>query len=261
MQGPLILTATAASAAAGLATAAGALPILGIGRGHVERLERAFLGFAAGVMLAASFFSLIVPGLEQAEARGANRFEAAGIVVAAILIGAAALDALKRFAPPLETVFQQPAGVGAARLRRVWLFVLAIVLHNLPEGLAVGVAFGDGNIANGTAVAIGIGLQNVPEGLAVALLVLSLGYSRGAAFLAALGSGLVEPVMGFVGIAAVTVAGALLPWGLGFAAGAMIYVVCADVIPETHRGGETGRATAGLMIGLAAMLFLDVTLG
>lgn len=257
----MILTATGASAAAGLATALGALPVLAIGREQVARLEKAFLGFAAGVMLAASFFSLIVPGLAQAEAQGASRFGAAGIVIAAILIGAAALDGLKRWAPPLDQVFQQPAGVGAARVQRVWLFVLAIVLHNLPEGLAIGVAFGDGNLANGTAVAIGIGMQNVPEGLAVALLVLSLGYSRIFSVLIALASGLVEPVMGFIGIAAVTLASALLPWGLGFAAGAMLYVVCADIIPETQRGPNSAGATAGLMIGLAAMLFLDVTLG
>lgn len=258
---PVILTATAASAAAGLASALGALPVLAIGREQVARFEKAFLGFAAGVMLAASFFSLIVPGLAQAEAQGASRFGAAGIVIFAILLGAAALDALKRWSPPLELVFQQPGGVGAARTRRVWLFVMAIVLHNLPEGLAVGVAFGDGNISNGTAVAIGIGLQNVPEGLAVALLVLSLGHSRVFSVLAGAASGLVEPVMGFVGIAAVTLASALLPWGLGFAAGAMLYVVCADIIPETQRGPNNAGATGALMIGLAAMLFLDVTLG
>jgi zinc transporter, ZIP family len=123
------------------------------------------------------------------------------------------------------------------------------------------VSFGGGNIDNGTATAIGIGLQNIPEGLAVALLALSLGYRRTTAFLIAFGSGLVEPLMGFAGIALVSLAEALLPWGMGFAAGAMIYVVTADIIPETHRKGHREVANIGLMIGLAVMLFLDITLG
>ncbi len=261
LNGSLILTAFGASAAAGAATGLGALPLLAIPRERVAHLEKAFLGFAAGVMLAASFFSLIIPGLEQAEAGGASRTGAAGIVVAAILLGAAALHALKEWTPPLEELVLNPARVPAERLQRIWLFVAAIVLHNLPEGLAVGVSFGGGNIANGTVTAIGIGLQNIPEGLAVGLLMLSLGYRRSTAFLIALASGLVEPAAGLVGITVVTVSMALLPWGLGFAAGAMIYVVTADVIPETHHHGQTGRANAGLMIGLGAMLFLDVTLG
>ncbi|MFN3946316.1 MAG: ZIP family metal transporter [Allosphingosinicella sp.] len=257
----LILLATFASGLAGLATAGGALLIYAVPRKRLEQIEHPALGFTAGVMLAASFFSLILPGIESATEAGMPLRSAAAIVVGALLAGGAVIFLMKRYSPPFERMLLNPADIEPDRARRIWIFIAAIILHNLPEGLAVGVSFGGGDIANGTATAIGIGLQNVPEGLAVALLVLSLGYRRSTALLVALLSGLVEPLMGFVGIAMVSMASALLPWGMGFAAGAMIYVVTADIIPETHRKGNADRANAGLMIGLAVMLFLDITLG
>jgi zinc transporter, ZIP family len=256
----LVMLATGAAAVAGLATGVGALPIFAVSQQRLERLEHPALGFTAGVMLAASFFSLILPGVEAAERGGTGRSAAAAIVAAALLIGAAAIFAMKRYSPPFERMLLNPAEIDPERSRRIWLFVAAIVLHNLPEGLAVGVSFGGGDIGNGTATAIGIGLQNIPEGLAVALLILSIGHTKRTAFLIALCSGLVEPAMGFVGIAAVSLAGALLPWGMGFAAGAMIYVVTADIIPETHRRGHAEGASVGLMAGLALMMFLDIAL-
>jgi ZIP family zinc transporter len=143
-------------------------------------------------------------------------------------------------------------------LSRIWLFVLAITIHNLPEGLAVGVGFGGGDVARGTVLAVGIGLQNAPEGLAVALALLSGGYSRTYAFLVAGLTGMVEPVTGLLGAYAVSLSQVVLPWAMTFAAGAMIYVISHEIIPETHRNGFQKEATIAIMIGLVVMLFLDV---
>ena len=262
MDWQLIWTASGASFAAGMATTAGALPVLAI-RSISPRLQSAFLGFSAGVMLAASFFSLIIPGLEAVAEQGGTPTTAALVICAAILLGGIVLQTVNRYAPHDVFTSRASAGVGASvsTLRRIWLFVIAITLHNFPEGLAVGVSFGGGAIDNGTATAIGIGLQNVPEGLAVAVSLASVGYSRLYAFIAAMLTGLVEPIGGFLGIAAVSIAEPLLPWGLGFAAGAMIWVVTSEITPEMHRERRQEMATGALMFGLALMLFLDWTLG
>ena len=260
MDWSLIATATGASAAAGMATAAGALPVLAV-RKISPKLEGGFLGFAAGVMLAASFFSLILPGLEAAAKNGGGPAWSAGIIGASILLGATTLQLVNQYAPHEHFIIGPQAGAVNSRLQRIWLFVIAITLHNFPEGLAVGVSFGGGNMTNGTATAIGIGLQNVPEGLAVAVSLASVGYSRGFAFMAGMISGLVEPVGGFLGIAAVTYSAILLPWGLGFAAGAMIWVVRSEIIPETHINGRQNLATTALRAGVALMLSLDWTVG
>ncbi len=256
----LIGTATAASAAAGLATGAGALPVLAV-RQISNKAQSAFLGFAAGVMLAASFFSLILPGLEAAEKNGATPAWSAGTIGVAIMLGATTLQLINKLVPHEHFMIGRNQSAERSRLQRIWLFVLAITLHNFPEGLAVGVSFGGGQMDNGYATALGIGLQNVPEGLAVAVSLASVGYSRLFAFLAALATGLIEPVGGFLGISAVTYSSILLPWGLGFAAGAMIWVVSSEIIPETHAHGHQNAATTPLMIGLVLMLFLDWTLG
>lgn len=248
----------AASAAAGAATAIGALFVVLV-RKLSERTNDALLGFAAGVMLAASFFSLIIPALKQAEADLGGSVPAVLVVIAATLIGAIFIAVVNRYAPH-EHFILGPKGIDARTLRRVWLFVIAITLHNFPEGLAVGVGFGGGDVANGTALAIGIGLQNIPEGLAVAAALLSLGYSRLASFAVGGATGLVEPVGGLLGVSAVTIFQPLLPWGLGFAAGAMIFVVSNEIVPETHRRNHEELATFGLMGGLVLMMFLDVTL-
>ncbi|HEY9554162.1 ZIP family metal transporter [Allosphingosinicella sp.] len=260
MDWQLIGTATAASAAAGLATAAGALPVLAI-PGISRRLETIFLGFSAGVMLAASFFSLILPGLEAAESSGHSSAAAAFIIAGAILIGALTLQLVNHYVPHEHFLIGRNPTAAATRLARIWLFVIAITLHNFPEGLAVGVSFGGNDMANGAATALGIGIQNVPEGLAVAVSLASVGYGRLFSFVAAFMTGLVEPVGGFLGISAVTASSALLPWGLGFAAGAMIWVVSSEIIPETHREGRQNAATTALMAGLVLMLCLDWSLG
>ena len=260
MDWQLIGLGTGASAAAGLATAAGALPVFVV-RNISQALQNSFLGFAAGVMLAASFFSLILPGLELAQEASGGAAMAAGIVACAVLLGSATLHVINKLAPH-EHFITGPTEKGAmSRLSRIWLFVIAISLHNFPEGLAVGVSFGGDDVGKGWATALGIGIQNVPEGLAVAVALVSVGYARLFAFLVALGTGLIEPVGGFLGISAVTTIGGLLPWGLGFAGGAMIWVVSSEIIPETHREGNQGVATGALMVGLALMMFLDWTFG
>lgn len=260
MTDSLILIGFLASLAAGLATVLGAVPLLAVGRPS-DRQQYLMLGFAAGVMIAASFLSLIIPGIDQAQLHGATKVEAAATVIAAVLLGALAIGTLNQRLPPLDRLGLAPTGAAVVMHRRVWLFVAAITLHNLPEGLAVGVSFGTGDLGTGTATALGIGLQNIPEGLAVAAALATIGYSARASVLAALLSGLVEPVGGLIGVGLVTIAAVLLPWGLGFAAGAMLYVVTSEIIPQAHEHGEGAIATRGLMVGLAVMMFLDVTLG
>lgn len=247
----------AASLAAGLATSLGAVPVL-FGRGVSRRANDVMLGFAAGVMLAASFFSLIVPALAAANAILPNRWTAAPAVTASLLMGAACI-ALLNAVVPHEHFVAGRQGSNAA-VERVWLFTLAITLHNLPEGMAVGVGFGGNNVARGTSLAVGIGLQNIPEGLAVAAALLSHGYSRGTSFAVACLTGMVEPVTGTLGAYAVSVSQLVLPWAMAFAAGAMIYVISQEIIPETHRHGSQQFATLGLMLGFSIMMLLDVSL-
>jgi zinc transporter, ZIP family len=254
----LVLVGFLASLAAGAATGLGGLPMLFYGQPSAEH-QKLMLGFSAGVMLAASFFSLIIPGIAQSEALGAGKVEAAATMVAAVLFGAFTLSSLHRFVPVDHIALLGSPGVDPLDIKRIWLFVTAITLHNFPEGMAVGVSFGTGDYSAGMATATGIGLQNIPEGLAVAVAVATLGYSRMTAFLIALASGLVEPVGGLFGAGLAVISAALLPWGLGFAAGAMIYVVATEIIPDTQRQ-PSPRASGGLMIGLAAMMFLDVAL-
>lgn len=256
----LLLTGFVASLIAGAATGLGGLPLFFTGRPSAEQ-QKLLLGFSAGVMLAASFFSLIIPGIEQAQALGSSRSAAAATMVAAVLFGAFTLSSLHRFTPVDHIALLSRSGVDPLELKRIWLFVAAITLHNFPEGMAVGVSFGAGDVDAGIATATGIGLQNIPEGLAVAVAVSTLGYSRTKAFLIALGSGLVEPIGGLFGAGLASLSATLLPWGLGFAAGAMIYVVATEIIPETQRPRPSARASHGLMFGLAAMMFLDVSLG
>jgi zinc transporter, ZIP family len=255
-----ILTGFIASLIAGAATGLGGLALWFTGRPTPEQ-QKLMLGFSAGVMLAASFFSLIIPGIEQAESLGASRAAAALTIVGAVLLGAFTLASIHRHVPVDHIELLGRPGIDPLDIRRIWLFVTAITLHNFPEGMAVGVSFGTGDFAAGMTTATGIGVQNIPEGLAVAVSVLTLGYSRRTAFLIALGSGLVEPVGGLFGAGLAWASAALLPWGLGFAAGAMIYVVATEIIPETQRPRPSPRASTGLMVGLVAMMFLDVSLG
>jgi ZIP family zinc transporter len=247
------------SLAAGLMTGVGALPAM-FGRIPSAGTRDAMLGFAAGVMLSASFFSLILPAIETAEDRHGDGAWPALIASAAILLGMGAVALLNERLPH-QHFGSGREGPAAVSLRRVWLFVFAITIHNFPEGLAVGVGFGGGGFEGGLPLAVGIGLQNVPEGLAVAVALLGEGYGPRRAVAIATLTGLVEPVGGVLGAGIVALSQPLLPWGLAFAAGAMLYVISHEIIPETHRRGHQDRATFGLAIGLVLMLFLDVWLG
>ena len=245
------------SLAAATLTAVGAAPVL-FGRIPSRATRDLSLGFAAGVMIAASFFSLIIPALDAAEPRFDNGAAPAAIVCIAILLGMGAV-ALMNERLPHEHFRTGREGPEAASLRRVWLFIIAITIHNFPEGLAVGVGFGSGGMQGGLPLAIGIGLQNAPEGLAVAVSLLGEGYPKLRAW--ATLTGMVEPIGGLLGAGIITLSEPLLPWGLAFAAGAMLYVISHEIIPETHRNGHQNKATLGLSIGLVIMLFLDVWLG
>jgi len=247
------------SLAAGSLTAVGAIPVL-FGRIPSRATRDLLLGFAAGVMLAASFFSLIIPALDAAEGQFDNGALPAAIVCVAILLGMGAV-ALTNERLPHEHFKTGREGPDSASLRRVWLFIIAITIHNFPEGLAVGVGFGADGLSGGLPLAIGIGLQNAPEGLAVAVSLLGEGYSRRRAWGIAALTGLVEPLGGLLGAGIISISQPLLPWGLAFAAGAMLYVISHEIIPETHRSGHQNRATLGLAVGLVIMLFLDVWLG
>lgn len=245
-----------ASFLAGGMTAIGALPVL-VGRTISQRMNDTLLAFAAGVMLSASFFSLIIPGLAQCELIYESKVMSAGIAAASIMIGVGFIAFLNETIPHQHFAqgLQGPPGL---EMPRIWLFVLAITIHNIPEGLAVGVGYGGGDIAAGTTLAVGIGLQNAPEGLAVGVALLASGYSRGYAFLVSSLTGVVEPAAGLVGAYAVSLSQLVLPWALSFAAGAMLYVISHEIIPETHKHGYEHEATWALTIGLVAMLFLDV---
>jgi zinc transporter, ZIP family len=248
-----------ASLVAGLFTAVGALPIFFLRR--ISRAtEDAMMGFGAGVMLAATAFELVLPAMDGAAAQYGSAGMAILVLVVGVGLGGGFLLLLHRLVPHEHFFIGPQSGADRLRVRRVYLFIFAIALHNLPEGLAVGVGFG-GDVRDGMTLAVGIGLQNMPEGLVVAVALLSLGYSRAAAFGVALLTGLVQPVGGLIGAAAVSLMEALLPWGLAFAGGAMLFVISHEIIPESHRKGHEARATLGVLTGFVALLAIDVALG
>lgn len=258
---PMVANALRGGSVAALATAMGTVPVL-LSQRMSDRVQDTLFGFGAGVMLAACAFSLIIPGLSAVESIGlfgGGPWAAGGVIGASIMLGAAALLILDRVLPH-EHFIKGREGADPRKLRRTWLFVFAIALHNLPEGLAIGVGYTGNNIAQANALAMGIAIQDVPEGLVVATALLAAGYGR--AISAGLGimSGLVEPVGAVAGAAIVAYSAALLPWGLGFAAGAMLFVISHEIIPESHRKGHESYATTGLIVGFVLMMLLDTAL-
>lgn len=247
------------SAVAGLATGFGALPILFV-RQITPHTQGVMLGFGAGVMLAATSFSLIIPGLEAAEASSNQTLYPAVVVTLGIFLGAAFLWLSHQYFPH-EHFFKGKEGIESGDLKRVWLFVMAITIHNFPEGLAVGVGFGSDDISQGIALAIGIALQNIPEGLVVAVSLLGEKYSKREAILIGFLTGLAEPLGGIIGAGAVSLAEPILPLAMGFAAGAMLFVISDEIIPESNRLGYEKAGTIGLLVGFVLMMCLDVTLG
>jgi ZIP family zinc transporter len=244
------------------ATALGTLPVA-LALRTSERARDTVLGFGAGVMLAACAFSLIVPALAASRARGAGAGESAGVVAVALLLGAFLLLVLDRWLPHEHFIKGREGGSlqQARHLKRTWLFVFAVTLHNLPEGLAIGAAYGGSDALHASALATGIAIQDVPEGLVIALALMTAGYRRRLAVLVGAASGLAEPAGAVFGAAVVTTSTALLPWGLAFAAGSMLFVISHEIIPESHRQGHERWATCGLLLGFVLMMGLDTALG
>jgi zinc transporter, ZIP family len=224
------------------------------------------LGFTGGVMVAASFWSLLAPAIEMTPGEGFTKAYPAAIGFA---VGALFLFAMDKFIPHLHINFSREEAEGMeTKWHKTTLLVLAITLHNIPEGLAVGVLFGGvaegipgATIGAAVALAIGIGIQNFPEGIAVAMPLRRNGVSRGRSFWFGQLSAIVEPIAGVAGALAVIYLQPILPYALAFAAGAMIYVVVEEVIPETQRDKYTDIATLGFIGGFIVMMFLDVGLG
>lgn len=216
------------------------------------------LSFAAGIMLAAAVLGLIIPAVEQTES-----FAGLLVVVGGILCGSVFLSLMDRVVPHLHTiagVSEQSQRENAANLNRAMLFVFAIGIHNLPEGIAAGVSFGTGNIADAITVAGGIALQNIPEGMVIIAPMISAGIKKGRTFVIALCTGLVEVIGTVIGYFVVSASVTILPFALSFAGGTMLYVISDEMIPETHSHGFEKGATYSLLIGFCVMLVMDAIL-
>ena len=230
-----------------------------------EGVQRALTGFAAGVMVAASIWSLLIPAMEQSEGLGRLAFIPAAV---GFWLGIGFLLLLDMAVPHLHQGADTPEGPHSG-FSRTTMLVLAVTLHNIPEGMAVGFSFAlaaqHGNdparYARAMAVAIGLGIQNFPEGAAISLPLRQEGLSAGRAFLYGSASGVVEPVFGILVVLAAGTIQPLMPWLLSFAAGAMMYVVVEELIPEAHLGEHSNTGTLGVMAGFLLMMVLDVALG
>jgi ZIP family zinc transporter len=246
-------------------TALGAAGVF-IAKDISKKILDMMLGFAAGVMIAASFWSLLAPAILMSEGKGIPVWVPAA---SGFLLGGIFLRVIDKILPHLHLGFPMAEAEGIkTSWQRSTLLILAITLHNIPEGLAVGVAFGavasglpSATLAGAIALAIGIGIQNFPEGLAVSLPLRREGMSRLKSFWYGQLSALVEPIAGVIGAAVVIIAQPILPYALSFAAGAMIFVVIEELVPESQRGGNTDLATGGAMVGFAVMMILDVAFG
>lgn len=224
-----------------------------------HKLQDIILSFAAGVMLAAAVVGLIMPSLEYSESK-------LGIVVTVlgIILGAVTLNLIDRFVPHLHTMTGSDAESHPeknAKLNKILLFVIAIAIHNLPEGIAAGVSFGSGDTMQALSVAGGIALQNIPEGMVIIAPMIAAGMSPRKTFLVALGTGVVEVVGTLIGYFAVSISAAILPFALAFAGGTMLYVISDEMIPETHAHGNEREATYSLLFGFSVMLAFDFLLG
>ena len=221
-----------------------------------HRFSDIVLSFAAGVMLAAAVLGLILPAVEEGGKLGLL------YAVAGIFAGAACLNIIDKLVPHLHKLAgKEPEKHADAKLGKVLLFVMAIAIHNLPEGIAAGVGFGSGDTSQALLIAGGIALQNIPEGMVIIAPMLAAGVSPSRTLLIALGTGLIEVVGTFIGFFAVSVSQAILPFALAFAGGTMLYVISDEMIPETHAHGAQRGATYALLVGFCIMLVSDVLLG
>ncbi len=212
------------------------------------------LGFAAGVMLSAAVLGLILPSIESG---GEN---AVLITIIGVLVGAFCLNLIDKLIPHLHKLVgtdQEQHRDNDARINKILLFVLAIAIHNLPEGIAAGVGFGSGDTAQAFTIAGGIALQNIPEGMVIIAPMLAAGVSKKRTFLAAASTGVIEVIGTLIGYFAVSISSVVLPFALAFAGGTMLYVISDEMIPETHAHGSERGATYALLIGFCMMLLLD----
>ncbi len=247
-----------------LATVLGAAMVFCFRRELSHAVQKVFLGFAAGVMTAASVWSLLLPAMEMAEEQGRSVLLPVG---GGFLLGGAFLMLLDMLLPHLHLGSDEPEGLHV-HWKRTTMIVLAVTLHNIPEGMAVGLSFSvaaqdaaPGALSAAVALAVGMGLQNFPEGAAVALPMRSRGVAAGKAFLCGAASGLVEPVFGLLTVLVAGSVTGIMPWVLSFAAGAMIYVVVEELIPEAQLGEHSHVGTISVMTGFLVMMLLDVVLG
>lgn len=246
-----------------LVTAVGASFVF-LFKGMNKQVMDGTLGFTGGVMVAASVWSLLIPAIEMT---GGEGFAKVWPAVIGFLVGAGFLFSIDKILPHLHVNFKKVEGVKTP-WQKTTLMVLAITLHNIPEGLAVGILFGgvaagipEATIGGAVALALGIGLQNFPEGIAVAMPLRRMGLSRRKSFFYGQSSAIVEPIAGVLGAVAVAIFQPILPYALAFAAGAMIFVVVEEVIPEAQQNKSTDIATAGFILGFIVMMILDVALG
>lgn len=254
MRGALLGGGTAAAA-----TALGTIPVL-LSQNFSKRTYDCFLGFGAGVMLAATAFSLIIPALAAAKGAGAGPWGASLSVGAGVMMGAGLLLVLDRVIST-EGILTPDDARDPHSLKRAWLFVWAVALHNLPEGLAIGVAYAGVDVAKANSLATGISIQDVPEGLVVALALRTVGYGRGLSTMLGVASGLIEPVAAVAGVGLIGISAGLLPFALAAAAGAMLFVIANDVVPEAHQNGHGTWASVALIFGFVLMTVLDTALG
>ena len=247
-----------------LATVLGAGMVLFFKKDMSQNMQKIFLGFAAGVMIAASVWSLLLPAMDSAQAAGQSVPLHIG---GGFVLGGAFLMLLDRLLPHLHLGSDAPEGL-PARLKRTTMVVLAVTLHNIPEGMAVGLAFSaaaqdvsSGALAAAVALALGMGLQNFPEGAAISLPLKSQGVSVGKSFALGALSGVVEPAFGLLAVLVASRITGVMPFILSFAAGSMVYVVVEELIPEAHLGEHSHAGTLSVMVGFLVMMLLDVLLG
>ncbi|CAN7321095.1 ZIP family metal transporter [Pseudoduganella sp. LjRoot289] len=250
---------------AALATAAGTLPVL-LAQKVSQRLYDAALGLGAGIMLAATAFSLVIPAIAASKAAGATPLTASLVTAGGIALGMLAVLLLERAVEPGTALGPAPAvrelerERDAVSLRRAWLFVAAVAIHNVPEGLAIGVGYAGVDALKAHSLATGIAIQDIPEGLVVAMALRAVGYGRVYSTVLGALSGVPEPLAAIAGALLIDYSAALLPWGLAGAAGAMLFVICHEVVPAAHRNGACTGASCALVAGFIVMMVLDTAL-
>lgn len=248
------------SAVTAFSTSLGALPAVLVKR-ISEKTQDILMGFSAGVMLAATCFSLITPALELVLASSVRKIFSGGAIAISVLLGGAFLHLCNQLIPHEHFIKGREGGPSSVHLKRIWLFVLAITLHNFPEGLAVGSGVGSMDLTVARPILVGIALQDIPEGFVVAMALVGVQYSRWRGLFVAMITGVVEAAAALLGFLAISQTQGILPYTLAFSGGAMLYVISDEIIPESHRKEFAKEATAGLMIGFVLMMFLDTSLG